>query len=101
MGATNELSGLCIDVRSIPGPQRHPTIFGTFDALPLGSHFEILNDHDPAPLRYQFENTRPGQYGWNYLQAGPAQWRVRISRVAEGVAQGVTGGCGGCGCHGG
>ncbi len=40
-----------IDVRSIPGPQRHPLIFHTFDALAPGEALELVNDHDPFPLQ--------------------------------------------------
>ena len=41
----------------------------------------LVNDHDPFPLRYQFEAERPGQFGWDYLEQGPQVWRVRISRL--------------------
>ncbi|HMR69413.1 MAG TPA: DUF2249 domain-containing protein, partial [Rubrivivax sp.] len=64
-----------IFVPSVPPPQRHALIFTTFDALPVGSAFEIVNDHDPMPLYYQFERTRNGQFGWKYLQSGPDQWQ--------------------------
>ena len=94
-----------IDVRTVPPVQRHPLIFGSFDALVPGESFEIVNDHDPVPLQGQFERTRGGQFAWHYLESGPARWQVRISRIAAGVAGGSTGGCGGggggCGCSGG
>jgi uncharacterized protein (DUF2249 family) len=90
-----------IDVRTVAPPQRHPLIFGTFDALAPGQAFELVNDHDPVPLRYQFEQTRLGQFDWRYLEAGPARWHVRIARVAAGVPSGVSVGCGGgCSCSG-
>jgi uncharacterized protein (DUF2249 family) len=89
------------DVRRIPPPERHPLIFGTFDRLAVGEAFELVNDHDPVPLYFQFERTRSGQFAWQYLEAGPALWHVRIGRIATGVAQGPTGGCGGaCACSG-
>jgi uncharacterized protein (DUF2249 family) len=92
----------CIDVRSVPPPQRHPLIFGSFDALPPGEAFEIRNDHDPMPLYLQFERTRLGQFEWHYLESGPQLWRVRIGRVAAGQAAGDSSGCGGaCSCRGG
>jgi uncharacterized protein (DUF2249 family) len=94
-----------IDVRTVPPVQRHPLIFGSFDGLATGQALEIVNDHDPAPLRHQFEKTRAGQFEWRYLEAGPARWHVRVARVADGVAGGATGGCGagggGCSCGGG
>lgn len=97
------IAASCIDVRTLPPPQRHPIIFGTFDALQPGESFEIVNDHDPVPLYFQFEKTRAGQFDWRYLESGPSRWQVRIARTAKGTASGPTGGCGcgGCACSGG
>lgn len=75
-----------IDVRTIPGPQRHPLIFQAFEALQPGEAFELVNDHDPFPLRNQFSFMKRGQFSWDYLQEGPDQWRVRIARVAAAPA---------------
>ncbi len=71
-----------LDVRVIPPREKHPTIFNTFNALKPGESFILLNDHDPRPLRYQFEAEHAGQFGWEYLEQGPAAWRVKISRTA-------------------
>ncbi len=87
-----------IDVRAVPPAQRHPLIFGTFDALDIGQALEIVNDHDPVPLNHQFHQTRAGQFDWQYLEAGPHRWHVRVARVAAGVPGGMTSGCGGGGC---
>lgn len=70
-----------LDVRPIPPREKHPAIFSTFDALEEGDHFILVNDHDPIPLRYQFNFERAGQAGWEYLEQGPELWRVRISKV--------------------
>lgn len=69
-----------IDVREIPPRNRHPLIFQTFDALYEGEAFELVNDHDPKPLYYQFLHERPDQFTWNYLEEGPTTWRVAIAR---------------------
>jgi uncharacterized protein (DUF2249 family)/TusA-related sulfurtransferase len=69
-----------LDVRAIPPRDKHPTIFRTFDALATGESFVLVNDHDPRPLRYQFEAERNGQYSWNYVESGPAVWRVAIAK---------------------
>ncbi len=95
------LSTAAIDVRSVPPPQRHPMIFGKFDALASGESFEIVNDHDPVPLYFQFEHTRAGQFEWRYLEAGPALWHVRIARLADGPRGAATSGCSACSCSGG
>jgi uncharacterized protein (DUF2249 family) len=70
-----------IDVREITPRDRHPLIFQTFDALEDGEGFELVNDHDPKPLRYQFMHERPKQFSWEYLEQGPDVWRVAIHRI--------------------
>lgn len=71
-----------LDIRIVPPREKHPTIFRTFDSLAVGEGFILINDHDPFPLRHQFEATRTGQYSWNYLESGPSVWRVRIEKSA-------------------
>jgi uncharacterized protein (DUF2249 family) len=69
-----------LDVRVIPPREKHPTIFHTFDSLAPGESFILVNDHDPFPLRYQFEAERTGAFSWEYLEQGPQVWRVEIAR---------------------
>ena len=71
-----------LDVRVIPPPQKHPTIFNTFDALSQGEGFQLVNDHEPRPLLYQFQIERTGQFNWQYVEQGPDVWRVNITKVA-------------------
>lgn len=71
-----------LDVRIIAPRERHPLIFEMFDALDPGAAFELVNDHDPKPLYYQFQAERPGVVEWTYLEQGPERWRVRIARTA-------------------
>ena len=42
-----------LDVRPMPPAVRHETIFERLDALDTGETLRLVNDHDPAPLRYQ------------------------------------------------
>lgn len=70
-----------IDVRIIPGPQRHPLIFKTFDSLCAGEALELINDHNPIPLRNQFNTMRSGQFTWDYLREGPDLFQVRIGKL--------------------
>ena len=71
-----------LDVRVIPPREKHPAIFKTFDALEPGEDFVLINDHDPFPLRYQFEAERTNHFTWHYDESGPIVWRVRIGKVA-------------------
>lgn len=70
-----------LDVTKIEPRRKHPTIFEAFDALDEGESFVLVNDHDPAPLRYQFQAERPNVFDWEYLEKGPQVWKVRLTRV--------------------
>ncbi|MGH3302296.1 MAG: DUF2249 domain-containing protein [Streptosporangiaceae bacterium] len=71
-----------LDVRQLPHWQRHDAIFTAHRALQPGRGFALVNDHDPRPLRYQFEAEHAGQFTWDYLETGPQTWRVRIGRAS-------------------
>ena len=71
-----------LDVRPLSPARRHQVIFSTFESLEPGQSFELVNDHDPKPLRYQLAAEHPDQFSWDYLESGPAAWRVRIARTA-------------------
>ena len=75
-----------LDVRALAPAQRHEKIFATYGALGQGTAFVLVNDHDPKPLRYQFEAQHAGAYSWDYVEAGPDIWRVRIGRPAGSAA---------------
>jgi uncharacterized protein (DUF2249 family) len=70
------------DVRSIPCRVKHAQIFQRWFDLPVGNHFVLLNDHDPIPLRYQFEAEFGGAFTWEYLERGPVDFRVKITKTA-------------------
>lgn len=70
-----------LDVRELAPAQRHESIFARYDALRSGASFVLVNDHDPKPLRYQFEAEHPGEFIWDYLEVGPEVWRVRIGKA--------------------
>jgi len=92
-----------IDVRAIIPRERHSLIFSSFDALNEGQAIQLVNDHDPRPLHYQFNSRCPGQFAWTYLQTGPDLWRVQISKLAIASAAEMPGGscCSGGACGGG
>ncbi len=71
-----------LDVRTLAPAQRHEIIFSSYEALDQGASFLLVNDHDPKPLRYQFEAEHAGAFTWDYVESGPKVWRVRIGRIA-------------------
>lgn len=75
-----------LDLRTIPPRERHALIFGRFDALASGQALQLVNDHNPQPLRYQFEDRSYGQFEWTVLEGGPQVWRIQIARVADAAS---------------
>ncbi|HNQ72286.1 MAG TPA: DUF2249 domain-containing protein [Verrucomicrobiota bacterium] len=88
------------DVRPIPGRVKHAQIFQRWLDLPLNGFFVLLNDHDPVPLRYQFEREFPQAFTWEYLERGPEEFRVKITKLRHAIApETMPRGCG-TGSHG-
>lgn len=44
-----------LDLRDVPPPESHPQIHEAFAELDGGEVLEIVNDHDPQPLFYEFQ----------------------------------------------
>src|SRR6516162_2321278 len=70
-----------LDVRPIPCSIKHGLIFQVWHSLPVGDHFILLNDHDPVPLRYQFAAEYPEAFTWDYVERGPVEFRVKITKT--------------------
>ncbi|MEC5387259.1 DUF2249 domain-containing protein [Uliginosibacterium sp. H3] len=95
MSETFPSIAVTLDVRAIQPRERHPLIFGIFEALPPGQALLLTNDHDPKPLYYQFEAESKGQFSWDYVSRGPEVWQVRIGRQPAGKAE-PSSCCGSC-----
>lgn len=74
-----------LDVRDMAPKERHPTIFERLDGLATGETLRLVNDHDPAPLRYQLDATQPSRFEWTYVEEGPEDWAVDITNRARVV----------------
>jgi uncharacterized protein (DUF2249 family) len=70
-----------LDVRAYPTWERHPRVFGAFDALPIGGQLVIVSDHEPRPLRYEFDQQRAGAFVWDQAMLDEALWCATIKRV--------------------
>jgi CRP-like cAMP-binding protein/uncharacterized protein (DUF2249 family) len=70
-----------LDVRREPVWQRHPKIFAAFDKLPVEGVLEVVSDHEPRPLRYEFDVERPGAFLWDQRMVEECDWRVLIKRL--------------------
>ncbi len=70
-----------LDLRPMMPFERHEKIFEMWEGLSPGETLRIINDHDPKPLRYQFEVEYNGHYEWDYEQRGPKDWIVKIRKL--------------------
>lgn len=70
-----------VHVTQYPPQLKHKVIFETFESLKQGEAMLIVNDHDPRPLRFQFESMHGGSYTWEYVEQGPEIYRVKIGKV--------------------
>jgi CRP/FNR family cyclic AMP-dependent transcriptional regulator len=72
-----------LDVRIYPTWERHPRVFAAFDALPIGGQLVIVSDHEPRPLRFEFDQQRAGAFIWDQETPDEDVWHVTIKRVPK------------------
>lgn len=77
-----------LDLRQIPVFERHPRIFDAWERLGSEDTLRLINDHDPKPLRYQFEAEYKDKFSWEYVSEGPEDWVVNIKKLRVHVATG-------------
>ncbi|MCV7385174.1 DUF2249 domain-containing protein [Mycolicibacter longobardus] len=70
-----------LDVREVPHAIRHATVFGAFDAVPVGGSMLLVAPHDPIPLLHQLAERSGGRLAVGYEERGPHAWRLRLTRV--------------------
>ncbi|HKJ44966.1 MAG TPA: DUF2249 domain-containing protein [Balneolales bacterium] len=70
-----------LDVRPLIPIMRHRKLLKLFKELPAGDSFVFINDHDPKPLYYEFRSIYGDVVGWDYLQGGPKDWKVKVTRI--------------------
>lgn len=70
-----------LDVRPLIPIKRHEKLLKLFRDLPAGESFVFINDHDPKPLYYEFRSIYGNVVGWEYLQRGGQEWKVKVTRT--------------------
>ena len=61
--------------------QRHALIFARFDALPDEGSLELVTDHEPRPLRGEFDELRAGAFAWEQRRIGEGHWEATIRKL--------------------
>src|SRR5690606_33661563 len=70
-----------LDVRVLAPIKRHELLIGLFGELPVDDHFIFINDHDPIPLFYEFRSIYGDVVGWEYLNRGGREWKIKVIRL--------------------
>ena len=68
-------------IHSIPRVVRHAVLFAAVDNLPVGENLQICAPHQPEPLFAHLQNSEQ-HYRVETLEAGPIDWRYRVTRLA-------------------
>ncbi|HQE12816.1 MAG TPA: DUF2249 domain-containing protein [Flavipsychrobacter sp.] len=76
-----------IDVRELIPIKRHELLLQIFKDLPLHENFVFINDHDPLPLYYEFRSIHGDVVGWEYLNKGGREWKVRVTRTGDSLGK--------------
>jgi uncharacterized protein (DUF2249 family) len=65
----------------LPPQVRHQMIVDVFEAIPVNYSALLINDHDPKPLIYQLRAERSDVFGFEYVESGPTDYVVRVTRL--------------------
>lgn len=79
-----------LDVRVLIPIQRHELLIRLFKELPVKDSFVFINDHDPLPLFYEFRSIYGDVVGWEYLNRGGREWKVKVTRLEESQGREFT-----------
>ena len=77
----NQLETEELDVRVFVPIERHRMLIELFRNLPVHDSFIFINDHDPLPLFYEFRSIYGDVVGWDYLNRGGREWKVKVTRL--------------------
>ncbi len=69
-----------IDLDALPAGQVVDAVVDRLVRLRSDERFELRSSSDPYAVWQRMDRVCPGDYGFDYLQDGPDQWRVQITR---------------------
>ncbi len=69
-----------LEVTSLPKIIRHGAVIGGLTSMKSGQRLILVAPHDPRPLLTQLSRVAPDAFGIEYLQEGPQDWRIEVTR---------------------
>lgn len=79
-----------LDVRVLIPIERHKLLLQLFKELEVDDSFIFINDHDPIPLYYEFRSIYGDVVGWQYLNKGGREWKVKVTKTGESAGRQFT-----------
>lgn len=80
-----------LDMRVHVPIERHRRLNLLFKDLSAGESFIFINDHDPIPLYYEFRSIFGDVVGWEYLNKGGRDWKVKVTKTKDSEGRDVKG----------
>lgn len=74
-----------LNVNELEPRRKHAAVFERFDQLTPGDSFTLVVNHDPKPLFYQLQADRGDIFNWDYLESGPVDWKIKITRKEDEI----------------
>jgi uncharacterized protein (DUF2249 family) len=71
-----------VDLDAVPREFGHRVALERFSRLRPGERLVIHSGHDLDGLWNTLASGRSNEYGWAYLEEGPAEWRAEVTRRA-------------------
>lgn len=72
-----------LDVRAVPPWLRHERIFERFSRLHDGDSMLIVTDHEPRPLRTEFDRLHAGSFSWRVRYLAHDRWEATIHKLPQ------------------
>lgn len=67
-------------VTDLPKIIRHGAVVGGLTSMKPGQQIVLVAPHDPKPLLTQLHRTAPDSFDVVYLEEGPVDWRLQVTR---------------------
>lgn len=80
-----------LDMRVHIPIERHKRLNRLFKELSAGESFVFINDHDPIPLYYEFRSIFGDVVGWEYLNKGGRDWKVKVTKTEAAKGRDIKG----------
>lgn len=70
-----------VDLTQRTDLERNILVFQLFESMQPYSGFVFIVNEEPKALYSQLEHEHHGSFAWKYLEKGPMQWRILLTKL--------------------